>query len=514
MKKKYRFACLGLACLLTLSACSAPNSKTKTLIYRLGAEPSILNPLLTKDSASSSVTNFIFNGLLKANENLELVPDLAESYSISPDGKVYTFKLRKNVVWHDGEPFTSEDVLFTFHKLLDPATNTVRRSNYIINGKPAVFSAPDPYTFIATISEPFAPFLVNLSTDIIPKHIYENEDINTSPKNSTPIGTGPFKFKSWQTGQYILLENHPDYFKGTPKLDQVLIKIIPDTSTAFLALKKGEIHMSGLEPNNVEKAKAIPHLSVFSFDDLTYTYMGLNLNKQAFKNNNVRKALNYAINREAIIEKTLNGLGSPAYLPSSPVSWAYPEENSITFYNYNPKKAKQLLKEANYTNKNPLSFTILTSKDSKSRVKTAEILQQFYSQIGIRCDIQLLEWQALIKKITGPQKDFDAVIIGWSLGLDPDGYSIWHSSQYPSGFNFINYNNPTVDTLLDEGRSKTDKQQRKKLYQKLYTIIAEDTPYLFLYYPQSNIAVDKRIVGLSKPGPAGIMLNLEQVDIN
>ena len=193
--------CVLLVAGIVLNTGCAPSSPKKiasdTLFLRLGGEPTFLNPVLSTDSPSSSVNGFIYNGLLRVNESLELEPDLAESYVISEDGLTYTFKLKPNVKWHDGQSFSAHDVKFTFDTILNPKTNTVRRSNYIIDGQPIQFSVVDELTFQAKLPKPFAPFLVHMGMGIIPKHLFENVDVNKAEYNRSPIGTGPFKFQNW-----------------------------------------------------------------------------------------------------------------------------------------------------------------------------------------------------------------------------------------------------------------------------------------------------------------------------
>ena len=194
----------------------------------------------------------------------------------------------------------------------------------------------------------------------------------------------------------------------------------------------------------------------------------------------------------AIVKGVLKSFGVPANIPSSPVLWSYPDEANIPKFNYDPKKAKDLLrlagfilnKETNILEKDgvPFSFKIITNKGNKNREKSAQVIQKMLADIGIEVGIQLLEWSSFIKIVNANQspKEYDAVILGWSLGLDPDGYSIWHSSQYPQGFNFIGYNNPKVDALLEKGRTTIDQNERKSIYKMIYQDIGKDVPYLFL----------------------------------
>jgi peptide/nickel transport system substrate-binding protein len=325
--------------------------------------------------------------------------------------------------------------------------------------------------------------------------------------NRHPVGTGPFKFVEYKAGDHVLVKKNPDYYGGAPKLKEILFKIIPDENTALVALRSGDIDETGIPPKDFHSMK---HVNLFKYDALLYTYLGFNLKSPKFSDVRVRQALSYAVNRKQLIGLIFMGLASPAYSPCAPVSWAYSDD--VYKYEYDPDKAKALLKDAGVKN---LEFTVLVNHGSKEREKAATILQQQFQRIGVKMNIRVLEWSALLKVINARKdpKDFEAVIIGWSTGVDPDSYSIWHSSQYPGGLNFIGYENPKVDRLLDSGRREQSKADRKKIYAKMYKEITGDTPYIFLWYPNVLAGVRDRVGGLSEPGPTGLFLNIEEVYI-
>jgi peptide/nickel transport system substrate-binding protein len=484
-----------------------PNGK---LNFALGGEVSVLNPILSTDTTSSAVEGMIFSGLIKFNEKLEPVPDLAEKWDVSKDGKIWTFHLRKNVLWQDGVPFTADDVKFTFDSILNPKVNSVRRGGYVIDDKPIAFKIIDKHTIQAILPKPFAPFTVHVAMGILPKHKLIGKDINTADFNRNPVGTGPFKFKEWKTGDHISLVRNDNYYGGKPKLAEICFKIIPDGNSRLVALESGEIDDSDIPPKDYGRMKEKKGISVYDYDALVYTYLGFNLKNPKFKDKRVRMALAYATDKKQLVALIFKGLASPAYAPSAPISWAYSDK--VQKYSYNPTKAKELLKEAGVKN---LEFSILINQGNKEREKAAIILQQQYSKIGVKVKVRVMEWSALLKivNLTKDPKDFEAVLMGWSLGLDPDAYSIWNSKEYPKGLNFIGYNNNRVDSLLEKGRSTTSKLERKQLYAELWKIIADDQPYVFLWYPKAVEGVSNRIGGLSKPGPAGLFLNIEKVFI-
>ena len=506
--------------MLSAAVCGGTIDPEGKLVFALGGEISILNPILSADSASSSVQGPIFNGLTKINEKLEIVPDLAQRWTVSKDGKVFTFYLRKDVLWHDGKQFTAQDVKFTYDSILDPKVNSVRRSDYIIDGKPIRFKVIDPYTVEAVLPRPFAPFLASAGMSILPEHLLKGKDLNTSGFNQKPVGTGPFKFKEWVASDHASLVRNEKYHLGAPLLSGLIYRIIPDENSRLIALEAGQIDESDVPPREIDRIKRLKGLNVYEYEALTYTYLGFNLANPVFSDKRVRQALAYATDKKQLINLIFMGTASPAYSPFSPVSWVY--ENKVEKYPFDRKRAEKLLEEAGWkkgsdgTRKKgskPLEFTILVNQGNKEREKAAVILQWQYKKIGAKVNVRVMEWSAMLRILNASKdpKDFDAVIIGWSLGIDPDQYSIWHSSQYPSGLNFVKYKDPKIDGLLEKGRTTMDREGRKQVYSQLQKMIAADQPYIFLWYPKAVVAVSKKAGGLSKPGPAGLFLNIEKV---
>ena len=521
-----RFVCI-LALVLLLSGCAPktislvnkainlpPLSSADLngrIIFALGGEPSLFNPILSSDSASSAVEGVIFSGMIRFNEKLEPEPDLATSWSVSPNGLVWTFHLRKGVKWHDGKPFTAEDVKFTFDSILNPKVNSVRRGDYIIDGKPIKFVVLDKYTLRAILPKPYAPFLVSAAMSVIPKHLLAGKDINTAAFNRNPVGTGPFKLKEWLSGDHVTVVRNDNYYLKKPYLAEIVFKTIPDENSRLVALKTGQIDDSDIPPKDYKSIRSVPGLNIFEYETLVYTYFGFNLKNPIFADKRVRQALAWATNKDQLISLVLKGLGKPAYCPTSLVSWSY--SDNVSKYPYDLKRAKALLKEAGYGGKT-LEFTVLVNQGNKEREKAAIILQQQWKKIGVKMNIRVMEWSAMLKIVDAPKdpKDFDAVIMGWSLGIDPDARSIWHSSEYPKGLNFIAYKNPEVDRLIDLGRTTMDRAKRKAIYAKMNKLISEDQPYIFLWYPKSVVAVRDRVGGLMKnPGPTGPFLYIEDI---
>lgn len=490
-----------------------------TLVLALSGEPTFFNPILYTDSESGEVVDLVFNGLVKVNETLEIIPDLAERWETSDDGREWKFFLKKGVKFHDGEELTAKDVVFTFNKILDTTTNTVRRSDYIINGKPIKFLVAGKYIVKAVLPEPFAPFLVRMSMGILPEHLFRNENINKSKYNQNPIGTGPFKFVRYKTADHVKLTRNDSYFGRIPLLKDIYFKIIMDSNVQLIALRKGEIDLAGIQPKDLEMMEKENKVNIFKYDRMLYSYFGFNCQKAPFDNPDVRRALAYAIDKKALIKTVTKGLASPAYSPSHPISWAYNPE--VEKYEYNPKKAKELLFSQGWKlvgkqmvkDGQSFKFHVYIAKGSKASEKTVTMVQFFLKQIGVDLEIRILEWSSLLKIVNAVEqpKAFDSIMMAWSLGIDPDSYSIWHSSQYPKGFNHNGYANKEVDMLLERGRRELDRDKRSQIYGRMYEVIASEQPYYFLWYPKSIAGVSRRVGGLSEPGPAGIMLNIEDV---
>ncbi|MGQ9571279.1 MAG: peptide-binding protein [Thermodesulfovibrionales bacterium] len=475
------------------------------------ADAKRLLPLLASDSASGDISSLIFNGLTKYDKDMKVVPDLAESWEISPDGLQIIFRLRKGVKWHDGKEFTADDVLFTYNTVVDPNVPTPYSSNYGPVDKVEVL---DRYTVKVVYKEPYAPVLESWGMGIIPKHLLYGKDITNEYYSRNPIGTGPYKLKEWVTGQKIVLDAFDEYFEGRPNIDKYIARIIPDTATMFLELKFGGIDFMGLTPPQFKLQANTKffnkYFQKFRYPVFGYTYLAYNLLDPKFSDKRVRQALTYSINKKDIIDGVLLGYGTPCTGPFPPDSWAY--NNNVKDLEYDPKKAIGLFEEAGWKigengllekDGKPFVFTVLVNQGNEARLKTAQIIQENLKKVRIDMKIRVLEWQALLHEFID-KKRFEAVIMGWGLSRDPDAYDIWHSSKTKEGeFNFISYKNDEVDRLLLEGRRNFDIEKRKKIYHRIHEILAEDQPYTFLYVPDALPVLHKRFKGVEK-APVGI----------
>ena len=478
-------------------------------------DASNLIPLLSSDSTSHQIAGLVFNGLVKYDKDVKIIGDLAESWQISPNGLVITFHLRKGVKWHDGQPFSAHDVLYTYQVTIDPKTPTAYAGDFLKVKKAEVL---DDYTFRVTYDQPFAPALMSWGSAMLPRHLLAGKDISTSPLARYPIGTGPFKFKEWVTGQKIVLVANPDYFEGRPYVDGYIMRIIPDTATMFLELRANGIDQMGLTPlqytRQTESNIFRNNFNKYKYLSFSYVYMGYNLKSPLFSDQRVRQAIAYAIDKDEIVRGVLLGLGKAATGPFKPETWAY--NPNVRTYPYDPAKARALLAEAGWKDTNgdgildkdgrPFAFEIVTNQGNEVRAKCAEIIQKRLAEQGITVKIRVLEWAAFVNDFINKRK-FEAVILGWTIPQDPDIHDVWHSSKTgPGGLNFIDYKNSEVDHLIEKGRSTFDQKMRKTYYDRIQEILAEEQPYLFLYVPDSLPMIHARFRGIH-PAPLGIGYN-------
>ena len=486
-----------------------------TIIMGTIGDASNLVPMLSSDSTSSTVAGQVYNGLIRYDKDLNFEGDLAESWQVSKDGLTITFHLRRDVTWHDGAPLTSADALFTYQLLIDPDTPTAYSERY----KQVVeASAPDPYTFIVRYEKPLASALISWGMAIHPKHLLEGADLATTPLARAPIGTGPYRFVEWLPGEKIVLERNPDYFEGAAYIKRIVYRIIPDLTTMFLELQSGGLDQMGLTPLQYARQTDVPgfkrRFNRYRYPAFAYTYLGYNLNRPIFQDKRVRQALTFAINKQELVDGVLMGLGKAATGPYKPGSW--PHNPHVPHYDYNPQKAAELLTAAGWVDSDgdgvrekdgvDLSFTIVTNQGNDQRIKSGEIIQRRFQQVGVKVKLRVIEWASFLKEFINPS-NFDATIMGWTVPIDPDGYNVWHSSKTnPGELNFIGFKNERVDELLELGRRTIDQTERKVIYDEFQQILAEEQPYTFLFVPESLPVVAKRFYGVEE-APSGIMHN-------
>jgi len=478
--KKILFVPLFLIAALSLPIeAQTPERGDAFVVGNIGDARTLI-PILASDSPSSYIVALVFSGLIKYDTNVELTGDLAESWDIEDEGLAIVFHLRKNVRWHDGHPFTAEDVKFTYEKLIDPTVPTPYGGDFKMIDR---LEIPDAFTVKVIYKEPFSPGLSSWHMPIMPKHLLENESFITTKFARAPVGTGPYKFKRWKSGERIDLVANEDYFEHAPYIGRYIYRVIPDQATLFLELETEGIDLMSLEPIQFKKLTDTPffkkRFKKFKYPFFGYTYMAYNLKDEKFKDKRVRQALNYAVNKQELIEGVLFGLGRVSAGQFVPESWAYNE--NVKPYPFDPEKARIMLAECGWQDTDGdgwidkdgenFEFTILTNQGNDMRLKTAEIIQRRLKDIGIKVSIRVLEWAVFINEFVD-KKRFEAIIMGWGLGREPDCFDIFHSSKTgPGEFNYISYSNPELDALLVAGRRTFDKKMRKQIYHKVQEIL-------------------------------------------
>jgi ABC-type transport system substrate-binding protein len=430
--------------------------------------------------------------------------EVAETFPVLNEPEIL-FVLRRGVRWHNGSPFTARDVEFTYRSLMDERVASPRRADYELVRSLYVL---DEHTVRVVYRQPYAPCLLSWMMGILPHQVLEGKDSQwwAANFNRQPIGTGAYKFDEWRFGQYVRVRRSEDYWQGRPHLDFVTMRVIPDPVSVRLLFETGEIDFWGVEPHANQRFLEDPRYEVFSRLAPGYNYIGWNLKRPLFQDVRVRRALAHAVNVPQMVEYIVYGQGVQSTGPFPPNMWfANPQ---VQAYEYDPDRARALLAEAGWQpgpdgilqkDGQRFEFNLITNHANEIRKDIATLVQSDLRGIGIRVRVQLYEWAVFISQYIDKQ-DFDACVLGWSLGYDYDQYQLWHSSQAePGRLNFCSYKNPRVDRLLELARSEFDPDKAKRYTHELHRIIYEDQPYLFLYVPQSTAAMRRGEFRVKRP---------------
>lgn len=472
------------------------------LIRHLSAEPGTLNPIIVTDAYGSQIDGNIYESLLRRDpKTLKFIPELAHSWEVSPDHLVYTFHLRKNVLWQDGKPFTAKDLKFSFDRIMDPKVDAAPLRNYYRDIKK--LEVIDPYTVRFTYRQPYFRALEFCgSIPIVPSHLFGKGDFNSHPIGRHPVGTGPFKFVKWDTGKEIVLERNEKYWGKKPFIKKIIYKIITDNTVALQVLKQGGLDFMGLRPiqwvKQTKSKRFNKHFQKLKYFLPSYNYIGWNLRREYFKDKRVRKALTMLVDRKGILKDILYNLGvivtGPFYVNSPDY------DKNIKPYPYDPKQAEKLLKESGWVDHDgdgirdkdgkEFSFEFLISAGSKFAEQLATILKESFKKHGIVMTIRRLEWAVFIQQIDS--REFDACTLGWSMGWESDPYQVWHSSQAKKGSNFVGFVNKEADEIMEKARREFNPAKRHTLYHRFHEIVHEEQPYTFLFTLNALVAVDKR----------------------
>ena len=472
------------------------------------------NSMLSSDTASNQVIGLMFDGLLNSKKNGDLVGALAQDLpKTSSDGLTYTFKLRPNLKWSDGQPLTADDVVFTYQLAYDPQYKdfaSPRRgdlSKYI-----ASVAAPDPQTVVITTTQVFAPFLASHGQyGILPKHVLgtlSGKDMNTADFNKAPtVANCAFKFVSWQSGQQVTLARNESYWAGPALLDQYIYKVLPDSTTVANQLKTGEIDIGPVDPAQFDSVKSsgntnIAEFPVAIFDFFAYNLDPTKLGGKLFGQKEVRQALIYALDRQSWVQAIYFGHASVATSVEPPTSWAFKAKPQVV-YTFDKAKANSLLDAAGWAKGAdgirakdglPLKFEMHTNAGNKQRESLLQVMQQSWKDIGVEATPKLIQFPQLVTEIVST-RDFDLFLVGFSWTQDPDESPLFHSrNTVPGGFNGADFKNADVDAALDGALATLDKSKRKELYGKFQDIMSDQVPAPILMFNVGIWATSKRVM--------------------
>lgn len=460
-----------------------------TLVVRTGADPGTLNGGITTASPAHTVADSIFNGLVQLDEQFKVVPDLAERWTISPDGRTYTFELARGVLWHDGKPFTSADVKFTYEQVL---LKYHARTRAGLEGVLGAIETPGPTTVVFRFKNPFGALLQRsdvTEAPILPKHLYDGTDILQNPNNAAPVGTGPFKFKEWSRGAQVTLVKNDQYFKrGLPVMDHVIFRVLPQPALSFVALERGEVDfLDSVPAPDVARLRADPNLALLPTlagpgGSFCISTAIPNLTRPPLDNLKVRQAIMHAVNRDFMVLAILGGLGRVATAPiSRGIRWA--QHPSLPQFRYDPTRANTLLDEAGFP-RGPGGVRFrLTFVNATTQIRYGEIMRDNLRDVGIEVNLVPTEFTAAVERVF-VRKDFDLGFASYCNGPDPDiGVKRMYVSSNIQPIPFSNgamYRNPRIDELFDLAARSVDLKERGKPYREIQEILVRDLPYFWL----------------------------------
>jgi peptide/nickel transport system substrate-binding protein len=455
------------------------NDPAGYLIVGIESQPLHLDPRYSTDANSARIGGLIYNSLLRADANAQLQPELASSWQ-RLDDRTYAFDLRRNVTFHNGKPLTAVDVKFTYESILQPKNRSPKRA--LLKPLQAIDQL-GPYRLLFRLAAPHAPFLEQFTLGIVPDGTLEDGASSSTP----PVGSGPFILESIHSGETVTLKANPSYWEEKPGIAGLIFKVVPDAMVRVLEFKKGTIGFmqNDLEPDVLPWLKNNTGAEIETRQGTTFQYIGINLTHAILKHKEVRQAIALAIDRDSIIRHLIKDLGTPANGLLSPLNWAY--DASARQWRHDPEKAKRLLDEAGFRDPDgdgPLPRFKLSFKSTNLdlRRRIAEALKEQLKSVGIELEVRAYEWGTFFSDIK--KGNFHLYSLAWVGIQDPDiYYQIFHSSSVPpNGDNRGYYSNAQVDQLLEKGRTATDTTQRTLIYAEVQRIIAEDLPYIPLWW--------------------------------
>lgn len=489
--RKYLTAAALLSLMLVLAACT-PEAKNEEavrgpLVYG-SSEITSINPVLYEHG---EINALIFSGLMKHGKKNVPEPHLAESYTVSEDYKIFDFTLRKDVLWHDGEPFTAADVKFTLEAIMAEENGSEIASNYEDIEDISILS---DHQVRISLSSPNVAMLDYLTIGMVPKHLLEGKDLSTDDFNRHPIGTGPYKVKDFTLGEAVTLAANETYFKGEPGVESIVFKFVSDSKTRALQLKAGELDLALLSPVDAEQFKDSETLKVAAMTTADYRGILYNFGSDFFsRHRELPNILSYGIERQAMVDSVLLGYGEAAYSPLQRSAFV---KEDMEKFSYSPEKVKEGLVSHGWTlgadriyekEGERLSFTLNCMEGDETRVDLARVAAQQLKGLGVEVKVNIaadIDWEKQ-----------EAFLIGWGSPLDPDDhtYKVFGSDK---GSNYSGYTNTKVDEALTRARQTGDAVERKAYYEAFQDELTKDMPYTFLAYIDALYVISEEIEGL------------------
>jgi peptide/nickel transport system substrate-binding protein len=498
----------------------------------------VLNPVTSTDATSTQVISLLYDQLILANPKTGVPEPWLAKWTVSSDNLTFSLEIDAKANWSDGKPIIAEDFIARAKAVARSKLTTQKSSwaevegfNDYRDGKATSISgitidSANPKKFTVKFTKSFCPALINVfAIAPIPAHVFgkytvdndPTKNIDTAPENTAPtVVSGPFKFKEWRKGDQVILSRNDGYWRGAPYLDEFVQKVVADSTVQAAQLKTGELTVGSIQPGDYDDLSKSENLKLYEWKDNGFVYIGWrqnNPNVPFLQDKRIRQALAYGLDISTVVQSVVFGHGEKQLYHTPSVSWAYSGAAGFNDYKFDAAKAEQLIKDAGYTKASDgfyakdgktLGWTIVTNQGNKTRETFLQVAAEQYKKIGVKINPKVEDFATLVPKLTSGSNEIETIIIGWQLGTDPDPYSIWHSSNIAraeqAGNNFVGYNNPEVDKLIDQGRGPNCSQDtRKSAYSSMNKILNEDQPYNFGFSQNRILATDKRIRGI-EPG--------------
>jgi peptide/nickel transport system substrate-binding protein len=490
-----------------------------TLVVGEIGDADSLNDLTHGSRNADNIIQLLFLQLTHENPDFSHAPELAKSWEFSEDHLELTFHLRDDVHWTDAEKTktTAHDVKFTFEKQRNPniAWSAIKWKQFITDCE-----VIDDYTVKFVFERVYPYQLMDAAVGVIlPKHLLEHladEEWKDCEFNRKPVGNGPFTLDEWKAQQHIKIVANEDFYRGRPPLDRIIFKVIPDQENLVLQLKSGEIDfMERVPPRFFDDLSKQEHLAADVYPGRNYAYIGWNMREPLFESKKVRQALTMAVNRQEIVDALLFEFGEICQGPISPILWAHNPD--LPDFPFDPEKAKQLLAEEGWTDSDGdgwldkdgqrFSFALKTNKGNQTREDVTVMVQDMFQDIGVEVKPNILEWTVLLNDMN--QRNFQSVVMGWSVATKMDMTTVWHSDSISDKFNFVSYSNAEFDQLNDTAIFEMDPEKARAMWWRAQEMIVEDQPYTFLYTPKDINFIHKRFENVQME-TLGWIYNLQQ----